>query len=210
MKQCNDINILIQLIASGTPEQLQRDAFEKLYLFYWIPLRNYAEKRTDDDLIEDLLQDVFSYLWIHRKMLVAEKTTNKSTLEKWLMDTVRSKAANLNKFKKKQMQLEDESIVNEIAEKTTIHSEQTDFAERNEYEYKLQETIGKLPPQLKLVYSLKMNYNYSIKEISSYLSISETQVKESFRKAKGIVEEKMLKTYQIDDFLSDCKIESRK
>lgn len=200
-EQIDDINILLELLGTSSSERLQRQAFEKLFHFYWKPLKNYAERRVADEDIDDLLQDMFSYFWIHRIALLAEKIKNKKDLEKWLMDFVRSKAANIRKQKIKRVGIDDENFRREVDGKTVLAAEQAHFVERKEYEETLRKIVDKLPPDLRLVYSLKRKYNYSIGQIGKYMQLTETQVKEKFRKAKTIVEEKMLQTYMIEDLL---------
>lgn len=195
-EKINDMDILLGLLASGNSERLQQEAFEKLFLFFWKPLKRYAEQRVDDKDIDDLLQDVFSGLWLHRKELISEKIKSKKDLEKWLMDSVRSKAANIRRQQMKRVEMDDEDYNREISDKTALAAEQVDFVERKEYEEKMQEIIDKLPPDLRLIYSLKRNHGYSIKLIASYMKLTEIQVKERFRKAKDIIEKRMLEIYR--------------
>lgn len=201
-KQDDDINLLLELLVSSSSEKLQRQAFEKLFLFYWKPLKSYAERRIDKDEIDDLLQDMFSFLWLNRKSLLAEKIKNKKSLEKWLMDFVRSKSANIRKQKARQVRIDDENIREEIDNKTVLPAEQLSAVALKEYEEAIQVVVEKLPSDLRLVWSLKRNHDYSTESIAKYMQLTESQVKDKFRKAKIIVQEKMLQIYQLDDLLS--------
>ncbi|HBL34637.1 MAG TPA: hypothetical protein DDZ96_12610 [Porphyromonadaceae bacterium] len=200
-EQINDLNLLLELLRTSSSEKLQRQAFEKLFHFYWKPLRGYAEPRVADEDIDDMLQDMFSFFWIHRQGLLAEKIKNKKDLEKWLMDFVRSKAANIRKQKTKRVGMDDENFRQEIDNKTVLKEEQIYFVERQGYEKMLLKIVDTLPPDLRLVYSLKRKYGYPVERIATYMQLTEMQVKEKFRKAKAVVEEKILQTYKIEDLL---------
>lgn len=203
--ESDDVNEIIEILSSDNSDALKQYAFEKLYLFYWKPLKNYAERRTDNATVEDLLQDVFFDLWIRKDLLIPEKIRNKKDLEKWLMDRIKSKASNIHKSKIKHVDIDNKEFQHEISSKTMLNAEQVDFFEQKEYEEKLQQVINALPPDLRLIYMLKIKQGYSQKQIAYYMRMTETHVKERFKEVKAIVEEKMLLTYQVKKFLSEFK-----
>lgn len=199
----DDVKEIIEILSSDSADGLKQNAFKKLYLFYWKPLKNYAYRRTDNATVEDLLQDVFSELWMNKSSLMPEKIGNKTDLEKWLMDRIKSKASNSRKSRAKNVDIDNEEYQQEILSKTILHAEQVYTFELKEYEAKLQQVINTLPRDLKLIYMLKIKQGYSLKQIAYYLRMTETDVKERFKEVKAIVEEKMLLTYQIENFLSN-------
>jgi RNA polymerase sigma-70 factor, ECF subfamily len=63
MKNLPDIQIL-NLIKSE-----DRNAFNELYRRYYGKLKTYLRKHNSDDENEDILQDVFADLWMHRRKI---------------------------------------------------------------------------------------------------------------------------------------------
>lgn len=55
---------LVERVRSG-----DRIAFNELYKLHYLPLRSYAELMLDADEAEDVVQDVFLNIWLHKEGL---------------------------------------------------------------------------------------------------------------------------------------------
>jgi len=154
-----------------------KDSFEEIYKRYYAPLYNFLFRYTrSEELIEDIIQEVFYNVWQNR-----EKLEPRGTLKAYLFTAVRNQA-----FKK--IESENKYSNNNV--------EFSDFEEINcvppdgSYEFKelkkaYQEAVQKLPEKRRNIYLMHREDNLTYNEIAEVLRISvktvETQMSRSLK-----------------------------
>lgn len=154
-----------------------KKSFEAIYKCYYTQLHNFLFRYTQsEDLIEDVIQDVFYKVWQNRK-----KLEPRGTLKSYLFTAVRNQA-----FKK--IESEKKYVGN--------NKEFSDFEEINcvppdgTYEFKelkkaYQEAVKKLPEKRRNIYLMHREDNLTYNEIADVLRISvktvETQMSRSLK-----------------------------
>lgn len=141
-------------------------AFHGIYNRYWKRLLTYTTKiLNDQSLAEDVLQDVFTKLWLNRHEVKIEN------LESYLFVAVKNKSISL--FRKVKFTPLDEDII----ENLLPHNIEADASLiSNELEAGIFETIKKLPKRCRDIFYLSKFKNYSNEEIAQYYNISRRTV----------------------------------
>ncbi|MHB9011272.1 MAG: RNA polymerase sigma-70 factor [Ignavibacteriaceae bacterium] len=143
-----------------------QNAFKEIYKRYWEKLYLFAYKIIKDkDICEDIIQEVFTDLWIRRK----EKEIG--NISAYLYKAVKFQV--FNQFRK--MKLVDKHV-----EEFDNFISQHNLAEYIEYKdiYSRVETeIVKLPEQRRIIFQLSRDEGLSNKEIAQKLNISVQTVK---------------------------------
>lgn len=151
-----------------------RKAFTFIYEEYYNRLCKYIYSLSNDsELVEDIVQDTFIYLWVNH----AEININKS-LTAYLyrsaynsfIDKCRAKSRKKNMIK----QWHIEAII-EFENDEEINQEKKIIL--------LQRAISTLPKKCREVFVLNKLNNYKYKEIAAMLNISERTVEGQIRKA---------------------------
>lgn len=180
-------------------KQGDRAAFDELYKRHYVALRSYARLLLREEEAEDVVQDVFFNIWIHRNALDASLS-----IRGYLLRAVYHTA--LNVIKRKGMH---ETYGNAYKE------EIEEMGRRSYYDPDASESIGRLyvqdlraeihaaidslPPRCRQVFSLGYLYDMSGKEISRKLGISLSTVENHMYSALKILREK-LKAHKNDFF----------
>lgn len=130
--------------------------------------------RSSDDA-QDIVQDVFEKLWIHRKKVEKEKA------KAWMFTTAHN--AMLNFVNKKQrMQLPGSSNLPERAKKDANFFESNQVVER---------AVNILPPIQKSIILLRDLEGYSYIEIGDILNLTESQVKVYLFRARNKIKKQL-------------------
>lgn len=155
--------LLLQKIADG-----DETAFKVIFDSYRKKVYSYALKIIKSQVAaEDVLLDVFLKIWQHRDL------TEVKNLESYLKITTRN--TTLKVLRRRQLELR----VNEEMCRTW-HEEQYETEQAidlNDTSHILQEAIGLLPPQQKLVYTLCREEGLKYSEAAERLSLSPLTVK---------------------------------
>jgi len=146
---------------------------DKLYCYALNFLRNEEDA-------QDIVQDVFEKLWIHRRNIDFEKAKS------WMFTCAHNAMLNLIR-KKQRLQLIGEGKLPEIAPKSINIFESKEVVER---------AVNILPPIQKSIILLRDLEGYSYEEIGKILAITDSQVKVYLfrarnkikRQLKGLVE----------------------
>ena len=169
---------LTRLLFSG-----DNKAFIEIYNRFQVLLYVYACKITmDKEEAEDIVQEVFIYLWDKRAAIVL-----KSSLSSYLYSAVRYKFFNLLDHKK--------------IRKDYLQSFQ-DFLDRGEYitdnyirekEFSqlIEKEIAALPNKMREIFELSRRQNLSRKQIAEKLDVSEKTVKNQINNALKILRGKL-------------------
>lgn len=178
-------------------KQGDRAAFNELYTQHYPSLRSYARLLVDEKEAEDVVQDVFFTIWIHRDAL-----DNSLSIRGYLLRAVYHTA--LNVIKRKGLQSAYETThkeeIEEMGRRYYYDPEASEIVRRlylRDLRADLQAAIDSLPPRCKEVFSLSYLYDLSGKEISRRLGISLSTVENHIYNALKLLREK-LKSHKND------------
>lgn len=178
-------------------KQGDRAAFNELYTQHYPSLRSYARLLVDEKEAEDVVQDVFFTVWIHRDAL-----DTSLSIRGYLLRAVYHTA--LNVIKRKGLQSAYETThkeeIEEMGRRYYYDPEASEIVRRlylRDLRADLQAAIDSLPPRCKEVFSLSYLYDLSGKEISRRLGISLSTVENHIYNALKLLREK-LKSHKND------------
>lgn len=160
---------LLILLRSG-----DRDAFTEIYNRHWKTLYAMAYARIKDtDQAEDILQDIFSFLWSNR-----EKTEIQN-LNAYLGTAVKFRVlACIRKESYKSLYNNQFAASEEVDSYNVI-----DGLHYRSILQAINEEVEHLPEKCKLVFKYSREHNMSVKEISSEMEISTSTVENHLNKA---------------------------
>ena len=152
------------------------EAFELLYLRYFLPMCRYAHKKLQDEgIVEELVQDVFVDLWNKRNNVDVNLE-----VAGLLYAMLRNKA--LHELRAKMIQARH--LANLAVLRKDVQAEElTNELYAKEVQKKLQEAIQQLPPQCREAFTLSRYHHLSYKEIAERMSISINTVEKHIGKA---------------------------
>jgi RNA polymerase sigma-70 factor (family 1) len=151
-----------------------KDAFEEIYNRYWSRLYSSAYKRVRRyEVAEELVQDLFTGLWINRK-----EVNIRSTVSSYLQTAIRYMV--FNHF--------DKEYVRRDYQETLTFSRNFDNSTEetvllNDLETVLENEVSLLPSQCRSVYKLSRKEHKTNKEIALLMGISEKTVENHLTKA---------------------------
>ncbi len=161
-------------------KQGDRDAFEGLFRAYAAPLFRFACRyMRSHEAAEDLVQDVFVHLWLHR-----DKWAVPDSLNAYLYRMARNRALDqikhatiVARWKNEAGRLEEQSAEPVDA---LLHS--------GELARRVDDIIASLPEHCRTAFVLSRNHGLSYREIAQVMQISvktvETQMSRAFTKLK--------------------------
>lgn len=156
-------------------------AFTEIYNRYWAEMYYHTFRMLkDEDSSKDVVQDVFSNLWLKSQSLNAG-----TRLSGHLYISVRNKVLNLiaqNKVRNDYLS----SVAAFITQPTSEHL----FDEREILKL-VEEEIRKLPPRMREIFELSRKDNLSHKEIAEKLNLSDQTVKKQVQNALKIIKNKV-------------------
>ncbi len=155
---------LTDLLKSGN-----QMAFTEIYNRYKGLLYIYACKITkDEDVAEDIVQDVFIYLWDKRKTI-----DFKLSISSYLYSAIRYKFFDLiDREKVRENYIQKFQIFLDKQEYTT-----DEYIAEKELRATIEKEIDNLPDKMREIFLLSRKTNLSNKEIAERLGISEKTVK---------------------------------
>lgn len=163
-------NELIDLLKSG-----DQTAYTQIYDRYQGLLFVYACKITkDEDEAEDIVQEVFFYLWDKRSTILF-----KTSLPAYLYSAVRYKYFNLLDHKKVRANYADS--LQEFIEKGDVQADHV--IREKELTRLIEKEISLLPPKMREIFELSRKEHLSHKEIAEKLNLSEKTVKNQINNA---------------------------
>lgn len=147
-------------------------AFTEVYRRFIDKLYNYSQKITlDIEDYEDIIQEVFSSLWVRRAELEIEN------LSAWLHMSIRKQAL-YQLRKKKYRDRYVQSIVDFVS---PFYDPILGLIQEKELRLYLDQQLEKLPPRAQEVFRLSRNEYLSHKEIAARLDISEKTVRKQIQ-----------------------------
>jgi len=168
-------------------------AFDDLYYKYHNAVfANIFKLIKQQEAAEDVLQDVFTALWVNRKKISREKS-----VAGWLFVVSYNKAIKYLHKAVREKILFNQEVGSDIAEAPTREVEQI------EYQFNLiNEAIENLPPQKKRVFTLCKLEGMTYEEAAGVMGISPHTVKEYVSAASKFVKAYSLNQYAIGAPLS--------
>lgn len=165
-------------------QQRNETAFECLYNRYFSILCHKAFKRIpDQQLIKEIVQDVFMNLW-----LKADNLNPAECVAAYLYATLRNKI--LHELRSRYTRLAYAEKIS-ILYKSWLQSNAADPLEVKQLEEKLDLAISSLPNQCRDAFILSRYEDLSYKEIALYMNISLNTVKKHISKALKILRSKL-------------------
>lgn len=171
----------------GLLAQDKEEAFNELFDRYWKRLFSAAYRRVQSrEIAEEIVQDLFSSLWINRKKLNIH-----SSVESYFFTSVKYKS-----IRSLQKTILSSRYADSIQQKKSERDHSTEQTiELHDLEESLKKEIENLPDKCRTVFQLSRYQNYSTKEIAGLLNISEKTVENHIGKALKILRKK-LKDYE--------------
>ena len=160
-----------------------QDAFAEIYKRYWSLMYMHALKMLrDEDDTRDVLQDVFTCLWLNR-----ETIDQNSNLAGYLYTCTRNKVLDMIARHRVRVNYLDSlasfieannnSIIDAIAEK--------------ELSQALENEIKQLPDRMRQIFEMRLYKHQTYKEIAAELSLSDKTVKKQINNAIKIIRPKL-------------------
>ncbi|MDD2437826.1 MAG: RNA polymerase sigma-70 factor [Massilibacteroides sp.] len=166
-------------------------AFEELYKQQYYSLKSYARLLLGEKDSEDIIQDAFLNLWIHR-----EQIDEFQSIRGYLFRSIYNASLNFIR-KNKRLYSFDSAYRQEIEELgTQFYNPETNetilkiFAKETRQE--INHAIESLSPRCREVFSLSYIHNLSGKEISKKLNISISTVENHIHSALKILRKKLI------------------
>ena len=162
-------------------------AFVEIYERYWSLLLSHAIKMLkDEERAQDVVQDVFQRLW-EKKLIV----NIHSSLSSFLFTSVRYRI--LDQLKRDKI---EDRFLSTLQSEIEIGVFSTDDAiAEKEFAIKLEEGLNMLPTKMRTVFELSRIQEYSYREISKELNLSENTVKKQISNSLKILRKIIQKGY---------------
>jgi len=169
---------LVDLLRSGN-----QHAFAEIYESYFGALYLHAYNRLDDvDEAKDIIQELFSYLWIKRNTL-EPKTNFSNYLYTWLRNKVFNDIAHKHVEEKYRSVLAIEISAGEALTDHRVRERQLAAI--------IEREVQALPPKMREVFELSRKHNLTYKEIAGKLNLTEQSVRSHVKNALKILRTKL-------------------
>jgi len=175
----SDDDVLLALIRDD-----DRHAFKVLYERYWAPLWSYARNAmSNPDDAEDIVQELFTTLWEKRASLNIT-----SSLKAYLF------RATLNKVIDRIDRSKHQSTYLDDLKRTYDHGNCTTDGMLFEKEliHRFEACMNKMPPKMRIIFSLSRLEQMTHQQISDYLKISRNNVNRQIKNALIILKRSLL------------------
>lgn len=160
---------------------LEEAVFRKIFDLYKEKIYSFSLYITHAETVaEDITQEVFLKLWLHRKSL--DEITNK---EAWLVTIARNLCYNQLKKMALEQKFKSQKI-NKEAEQDC-----SEFIFYKERVAEVTQIINRLPAQQQIIFNLKQHNGLKNEEIAHQLNISKNTVKSHFYKALNTLRQKL-------------------
>ncbi|UOE47491.1 RNA polymerase sigma-70 factor [Mucilaginibacter sp. SMC90] len=167
-------------------------AFTEIHSRYYAVLYRHALQRLEDNNeVQDILQELFSYLWDNR-----ETIRFNVSLPAYLYAAVRNRVINVYRRNKQRYNYFD-SLQSIIENKTAEADQNIRLKQLTEL---IEAEVEKLPPQMRLVFEMSRKQYLSHQQIAEELDISVLTVRKQVQNSLKILKVK-LSTYFFSIFL---------
>jgi RNA polymerase sigma-70 factor (family 1) len=158
-------------------------AFTEIHHRYYGVLYRHAYKNlADDQEVEDILQDVFIYLWHNRQSIDSAEN-----IAAYLYTAVRNKM--LNNFRHSKVK---QKHISSLQAFINNHQPETDESIRvKQLTAIIEAEVSQLPPKMRQVFEMSRNGNLSHQEIAEQLQISTHTVKKQVNNSLKVLRLKL-------------------
>jgi len=166
-----------------------RAAFNELYLLHYSSLRNYGRSFLSATETEDIIQDVFLNVWLHK-----ENIDETLSLKAYLFRSVYNSALNVLKKKQPDQKLSDYQQEIENIRCQYYDPDSNDVIQylyNNDIKTRIDAAIESLPPKCKEVFILSYLEDMPSKDISKKLAVSLSTVQNHTYNALKQLREKL-------------------
>ena len=170
------------------------DAFKEVFRLLYPRLKGYCKLFiSDNDQVEDIIQETFVSLWEKKESIKPDKT-----IESYVFVILRNKCLN---FLKKQKLENDQVDIENLKVEELQFLYQLDFTEKEDksLEEQLIESfkiaVDELPDKMKTVFTLCKIEGKKQKEVAEKLGISIQMVEKHISKAKQQIRGKLIQQY---------------
>lgn len=161
----------------------ERRAYEQIYNRYWAIMYVYARKiMADEDDAQDIVQEVFTYLWNKGPEL-----TIKTTLSVYLYTSVRYRIFDLLDHRK--VRTDYKAYLQQFIEEGVYITEEE--LRLKELVAVIEKEVSLLPPKMKEMFEMSRNEGLSHKQIADQLGVSDLTVKKQVSNAVKILKGKL-------------------
>ena len=162
--KANDTAVDIDLLLGRVLQHDDYEAFEKLFLFNYNPLRNFCKKLVHiNEVAEELVSEVFLKIWSNRKRIIIS-----SSPKSYLYTAVRN--ISFDHLRKEKRSLW--TGLEEAASVTCDYFDPQRHSEFEELEVQVQKAIARLPKQCRIVFQLSRDHGMKYIEIAETLQLS--------------------------------------
>lgn len=165
MKNQDNLNTIFTRIIFHNDEE----AFKELFFDFFSPLCMFANRYIEDkDTCEDVVQDVFFQIWMHRKRLNIQQSARN-----YLITSVRNACINyLRKSEVKFQHIQVTDINEATQSKHAISEETTSILAVSELKEQLDKSLAKLPETVRQAFELNRFEDLTYNEIASLMNVS--------------------------------------
>lgn len=161
-----------------------KGAYTEIYQRYFRLLFIHARKKLpDDDAAKDVVQDLFTIIWLRRETLMPPSTS----LAAYLFGAVRNRILDI--YSHQQVQQKYVNSLQQFLDTATADPETT-LREKELLEH-IENEINALPPKMREVFELSRKASLSHREIAEQLHISEQTVAKQVSNALKILRSKL-------------------
>lgn len=174
-----ETHLLLEKIKQG-----DKESFKRLFYHYYPRLVAYAQSYLyDKGKSEDIVQDVFLYLWEH-----AAEMEVKISVQAYLYKMTRNRCLNVLRS----LRLTDSFYTLDVLAQLDKPVYESKTAEGPPAQYvKVLQIMDSFPEGMREIFKLRYFENYSYKEIASILNLSLNTVKTQLKRAKARLIEKL-------------------
>ncbi len=168
-----ETHLLLEKIKQG-----DKESFKRLFYHYYPRLVGYAQSYLyDKGKSEDVVQDVFLYLWEH-----AAQMEVKVSAQAYLYTMTRNRCLNVLRSLRLTDSLHTLDVLAQLDQPVSLSK----IADEPPAQYtRVLQIMDSFPQKMREVFQLRYFENYSYQEIASILNISLNTVKTQLKRAKA-------------------------
>ncbi len=148
-------------------------AFEKLFYEHYHKLYRFCRQYIfEKEIAEELVQDVFIYIWENRRSLIISRS-----LSAYLHTAVKNRALNYlkSKYAREKPQPLEEGLI------TSLSETEESSLDQHQLHQLVQQGIQQLPERCRIIFTLSRQGGLTYDEIAEELSISKESVKSQIK-----------------------------
>ena len=162
-------------------QQGSKDAYNRIFVYFYSPLCEYASQFVSDTDAEELVQDMMLYVWENRNFLAVEKS-----LKSYLFVSIKNRCYNAIRNRQSR-----EQIHHFFYEKSKDQIEDPDYYIFNELANNIEKAIEELPKDYRETFKMSRFGEMSNVSIAKQLNVSIKTVEYRITRSLKIMREKL-------------------